>query len=208
MEKTLVHEDIYLYVDPITEISDVKTAANSFTFINNAISEIADLGTFDIEIVSGSYTKVVINSGNKTATFNVQLTTGNKLTLNFRDFYFAKGTTLVFSDDIPVLADNANSNITITLTGTGSAKVTRKYNKAQTNNNDVWFLDSFSVDTSVERVKKTLLSGKEKNIKGEKKVHSFSINGLWNQVEISKFTNLFRIRLVDENGVKLETLAN
>lgn len=208
MKKTLIHEDIYVYVDPIIEITDAKTAASSFTFVNDAIEQIADLGTFEIEILSGSYTRVVITVGDKKSTFNTTLTVGNKMNINFRDLHFIKGSTLVFTDDIPVLADNTTNNITIALTGTGSAKITRKYNKAQVNNNDIWFLESFSIDTSIEQAKKTLLTGQEKILKSEKKVHSFSINGLWSQEEISKFTNLFRLRLVDEDGVKLETLTN
>lgn len=206
---TLVHEEIYVYIDPITEVTETQTASNSFTFVNNSLEEIADLGVFDIEVLSGSYSKVVITAGNnKTSTFNIALTTGNKMKLDFRNIHFLKGAELLYAEDIPYLADNSNSNITITLTGTGSANITRKYEKAQVNNSDLWFLESVSIDTNYERPKKILLTGQEKTLKGEKKVHSFSINGIWSQDEISKFTEKFRMRLVDEEARKLNTLAN
>jgi hypothetical protein len=207
-EKTLVHEDIYVYVDPIINITENMTAANSFSFSNDATEQVSDLGIFTIDIISGSYTQAVITAGNKSATFATTMATGNQLVLNFRDMSFKKGTTLIFADDIPILADNAVNTITITLTGTGSAKVTRDYEKVQVNNNDILFLEGISVDTSFERAKKILLTGQEKVLKSEKKVHSFSINGIWNRVEVSKFTDKFRLRLVDIDGSKLETLAN
>jgi hypothetical protein len=207
-ELTLVHEDIYVYVDPIAETSENKTAANSFSFSNDSTEQVAELGVFTIDILSGSYTKLTIAAGGKTATFNTAMATGNKLVLDFRNMNFKKGSTLLFADDIPVVTDNATTTITVTLTGTGSAKVTRVYEKATTNNNDIWFVEGVSVDTSFERPKKTFLSGEEKVLKGEKKVHSFSINGIWNRAEVSKFTDKFRLRLVDIDGSKLETLAS
>lgn len=205
---TLLHEDIYVYIDPITEATESETAANSFSFDNDAVEQVADLGIFEIEVLSGSYSKVVITSGDKSSTITKALAIGDKLILDFRNIHFSEGGEMIFVDDIPVLDSNTSSSISIALTGTGSAKVTRKYFKAQVNNNDIWFLESVSVDTSYERPKKILLSGQEKTLKGEKKVHSFSINGIWSQDEISKFTNVFRMRLVDEEGNKLETLAN
>lgn len=208
MEKTLVHEDVFVYVDPITEISDSKTAANAFTFANNALNEMADLGIFTLTVNSGSYSKVVITAGNKSSTFNVPLAAGEKMTLDFRNLHFSKGSAMYFADDIPSLVDNSNSNITVTLTGTGSATIIRKYLKAQTNNNDIWFVESLSVDTSIEQTKKTLYNGQEKTLKSEKKVHSFSINGIWSETEVSKFTEKFRLRLVDEDARKLDTLLN
>ncbi|QJT70412.1 hypothetical protein [Microcystis phage MaeS] len=205
---TLVHEDIYVYIDPITEVSVNLTAANSFTFSNTATEQIADLGVFTIDIVSGSYTKLVITAGGKSATFNIAMATGNQLVLDFRNNHFKKGTTLLFADDLPILTDNTTENITITLTGTGSTKVTRVYERVTLNNNDIWFVEGVSYDTNIERLSKKLVNGTEKTIKGEKKVHSFSINGLWSKTEVDKFSSKFRMRLVDDQAIKIATLAN
>ena len=206
---TLVHEDIYVYVDPVQEITDTKTAANDFTFTNDAIEQTADIGVFELTVMSGNYSNVVITIGNKTSTINVALAAGEKMVLDFRNRHFMKGGSMYFVDnDIGNLNDNDIGDISIALTGTGSVEITRRYEKAQLNNNDIWFLESVSVDTSYERPKKIIYNGQEKNLKGEKKVHSFSINGLWSQDELRKFANKFRMRLVTEDGVKLETLAN
>lgn len=218
---TLYHEDIYIYIDPVTEVTDTQTANNSFDFDTTLqvvdlggstdltpTEQAADLGIFEIEIKAGSYKKVVISAGNKSSTFNIDLIIGDKLILDYRNLHFSKGNQLLFTDDIPVIYDNAQGNITIELTGSGVATVSRTYEYAQTNNLDLMFVESLSVDTSIERAKKVFLNNQEKTLKGEKKSHSFSINGLWSQDEISKFTDKFRLRLVDEGGNKLETLSN
>lgn len=206
---TLMHEDIYVYVDPIIPVSETKTATNTFTFANDAVEQVSDIGIFTINVSSGDYTKVVVKVGDKTTTINVPLTAGETFVANFRDLYFSKDDSIYFpTDDIVELKDNSKEDIVITLTGSGSATVERMYNKAQINDNDVWFVDSISVDHSFEQTKKVLYDGSEKNVRNEKKTYSFSINGLWSQKEIDKFTDLFRVRLVDEEGTKLETLAN
>lgn len=206
---TLVHEDIYIYADPIIEYTETKKdVATTCSFTNDAIEQVADLGVFEVNISSGSFTQLVITIGDKAATFNGSFGAGNILTLNFRDLYFANGDALIFPDDIPVLTDGEIEEITVSLTGSGFVEVTRNYNKIHEQGNDIWFVESLSVDTSIERPKKTLVSGKEKTINSEKKVHSFSINGLWSQEEVSKFTDLFRLWLVDEEGNKLNVLAN
>lgn len=206
---TLVHEDIYVYVDPIIEVTEtIKDVIGSCLFTNEATEQIADLGIFEINFSSGNFTQLVITVGNKIATFNETFSTGNKVVLNFRDLVFTKDGALIFCDDIPTLTDNSEEEILVNLTGTGYVQITRTYKQARQSDNDVWFVESLSVDTNIEHLKKTLISGKEKTINSEKKVHSFSINGLWSQEEVSKFTDLFRIWLVDEEGVRLETLAN
>jgi len=206
---TLMHEDIYVYVDPIIPVSEAKTATDTFTFANDAVEQVSDIGIFTINVSSGNYTKVVVKVGDKTTTINVPLAAGETFVANFRDLYFSKDNSIYFpTDDIVELKDNSKEDIVITLTGSGSATVERMYNKVQINDNDVWFVDSISVDHSFEQTKKVLYDGSEKNVRNEKKTYSFSINGLWSQKEIDKFTDLFRVRLVDEEGTKLETLAN
>lgn len=207
MEKTLVHEDIYAYIDPITETED-KKAGNSVSFINDAREGIADNGRFYITVISGSLTKIDISDGYKTLNINQSLSLGDSLLLDFNNMVFKKNEILFFLDDFIELNDNEYHVINVNITGTGTFETTYTFMKIEQNFEDVMYLEGISVETSIDRPKKTLLSGKEKTLKGEKKVHSFSINGLWNQDEISKFTSIFRMRLVDEEGTKLNTLAN
>ena len=133
-----MHEDIYVYVDPIIPVSETKTGTNTFTFENDATEQVSDIGIFTINVSSGNYTKVVIQVGDKTTTINVPLAQNETFVANFSDLYFFKNDSLYFpTDDIVNLKDNSNENIVITLTGSGSASVNRTYRKVQMNNNDV-----------------------------------------------------------------------
>lgn len=205
LEKTLVHEDIYAYVDPIDEYISVKTGS-TMDFVNDSRNGVVDQGEFIVTCKSGEVTKLVINDGNKNVEFVIGLKIGEKAKLDFRNNHFSKAGELFFSNDIIDLQDDKENIITVTLEG-GEAEVEYTYEKATEVFTDITFLESINVDETKETIKKTLANGKEKFIKSTKKTYSFSINGIWNRDEIGKFIDAFRLRLVDENGNPLETLA-
>lgn len=207
MEKTLVHEDIYAYIDPIKD--KVESGKGTFIeFVNDARESVVDNGVFNITITSGSFSKLVLNDGYKDIEIIGNFSLNSFWVLDFRNMHFTKDGSLFFIEDVFDLKDNEYNVLTLEFTGTGEAEVDYMFRGLEESSSDLMYLESLSIDSSLERQKKILLTGQEKILNSEKKVHSFSINGLWNQQEIAKFTDNFRIRLVDEEGTKLETLAN
>ena len=206
MEKTLVHEDIYAYVDPVDEYNIIKTGSH-LEFLNDSRNEVVDQGEFIIICKSGHITKIVINDGYKDIEIPIDLNIGEGIKLDFRNNHFIKSDKLFFLDDIISLKDNKENVISIMTEG-GDAEVSYKYKKATETSNDLMFFEGVNVDETRESIKKTLMNGTEKFIESAKKTYSFSINGIWNQDEISKFVDVFRLRLVDEEGNALETLAH
>jgi hypothetical protein len=203
---TLVHEDIYVYTDPITTVVETKTGT-TFEFTNNATENIIDPGILEITVASGSFTKVNFTVGEQQMNITVPLTVNDKLVLDFRNNIFKKNGSLIFTDNILSFEDDSYVIINLTLTGTGQSSVTYTFDTSIAQYDDLAFLESLSADESFEFKSRTNIKN-QKQIKGDvAKTYSFSLSMLWNDEQSINFPDTFRLRLTDEDGNKLETLA-
>lgn len=204
---TLVHEDIYVYVDPIKE-KQWTLKGNDIDFSNYSNNQIVDPGVFNITVTSGSYDSLVITTRYNSLTLSMPLPEGSELVLDFTNKHFILDGSQIFLDNLIELKDDDYSNINLSFTGTGEKETTYSYFAAEENFDDVYFVESIDVTESTPSTKRTNVKGSTKLIPNAKKDYSFSINGLWNAVELSKFPELFRLRLTDEEGTLLETLSH
>jgi hypothetical protein len=203
---TLVHEDIYVYTDPLTTVVEMKTGT-SFEFTNNATENIIDPGIFELTVTSGSFTKVNFTVGEQQMNITVPLVVNDKLVLDFRNNIFKKNGSLIFTDNILSFEDDSYTIINLTLTGTGQSSVTYTFDTFIAQYDDLAFLESLSADESFEFKSRTNIKN-QKQIKGDvAKTYSFSLSMLWNDEQSINFPDTFRLRLTDEDGNKLETLA-
>lgn len=203
---TLVHEDIYVYTDPLNTIVETKTGT-TFEFTNNATENIIDPGVFEIKVTSGSFTKVNFTVGEQQLAITIPLVTNDKLVLDFRNNIFKKNGSLVFADNALSFEDDSYTIINLTLTGTGQSSVTYTFDTFIAQYDDLAFLESLSADESFEFKTRTNIKN-QKQVKGDAtKTYNFSLSMLWNDEQSTEFPEVFRLRLTDEDGNKMETLA-
>ena len=208
---TLVHEDIYVYIDKIEEQTQSVSGTTAISLNNNATDSVVDPGVIKITITSGSYTGVTVSNGTDTLTINKPLATNDVLVLDLRNRRYTLNGTPLFCDAVLDLKDDTFNIINISFTGTGNANIEYTRNQVVLNNSDLYFCTGLNVNQNEEILKTTNIKGKTRNRKTAKKEFTWGISGLWNKTELSKFessTSLFRLRLVDEEGTELETLAN
>lgn len=208
---TLVHEDIYVYIDKIEEIIKSKTGANTFAFSNDSKRQIADPGIFYIEIKEGEYNSLSIEGKYNTVTLTKPLPKGTIILLDFRNSHFKVNGEIVFLDDVFRVQDDDYQEVALHLSGQGEAKVKYFYLSAVENDSDLFFCTSLDVTEAVDIIKGTNVKNQTKLLKTAKKDYTWSINGLWNRDEIGKFasgTKFLRLRFIDEEQNHLETLSN
>ena len=208
---TLIHEDIYVYVDKIEENIQTLSGANNFALTNNSTQSIVDKGLVEIVVNSGSYTGLTLSDGTNTLTITKPLPTGSLIEIDLRNNSYKVDGSLFLFDTVLELKDDFNNALNLVITGTGTATVKYKRNLVVVNNNDLYFCTGLDVSQENDVVYKTNIKGEIKLRKGEKKTFKFGINGLWNETELDKFesgSGMFRLRLVDEDGVELEKLVN
>jgi hypothetical protein len=203
---TLVHEDIYVYVDPIEENSITKTGS-SIKFVNDSTNKVSDLGVFDITITSGSFSNLTITTPLGTLNTGIPFALNDHIVLDFRELHFTKNGTLIFLEDAIELGNNDISDIDLSFVGTGSATVKYSHTKVIPSNVDLYFCESLDYGEAISRLSKVNIKNETKVLKGEKKDYSFGINGLWNDGELNKFSPEFNLRLVDEEGKKIDILS-
>jgi len=203
---TLVHEDIYVYTDPLNTVVETKTGT-SFEFVNNATENIIDPGIFEITVTSGSFTKINFTIDEQQMDITVPLTANDKLVLDFRNNIFKKNGSLVFTDNVLSFEDDSYTIINLTLTGIGQSSVTYTFDTFIAQYDDLAFLESLSAEKSIEFQSQTNIKN-QKRIKGKGvETYSFSLSMLWNEEQSVDFPESFRLRLTDEDGNKLETLV-
>ena len=208
---TLVHEDIYLYVDRLEEQKQTINSTTNATLINDSRQSVVDHGVITITVTSGSYTGVTVSSETDTLSIYKPLATNDVLVLDLRSRRYTLNDVPFFCDTVLDLKDDTNNTISISFTGTGNANVDYTRNQVVLSNNDLYFCTGLNVNQNGEVVKATDIKGKTRTRKTAKKEFTWSISGLWNETELQKFessTDLFRFRLVDEDGVDLDKLAN
>lgn len=206
---TLMHEDIYVYIDPIDLISDIKTGS-SFTFNNSCLNDIGNFGSLTITVDSGSFTELSIDIGYDNLTVTESITAGDILIIDFNNKKFMLNGTMIFVDKILDIKDDSTTNINVTLTGSGSATAEYSYLAAVNNENDLLYCESLEMAQGYEVIRKLDVQGNIKIKKVAKSEQTWSINGLWNKFELDKFNSseMFRLRFIDEEGSEVEILAN
>ena len=208
---TLVHEDIYLYIDRLEEQKQIINSTTNATLINDSRQSVVDPGVITITVTSGSYTGVTVSSETDTLSIYKPLATNDVLVLDLRNRRYTLNGTPLFCDAVLDLKDDTFNIINISFTGTGNANIEYTRNQVVLNNSDLYFCTGLNVNQNEEILKTTNIKGKTRNRKTAKKEFTWGISGLWNETELKKFessTGLFRFRLVDEEGTELETLAN
>lgn len=208
---TLVHEDIYIYIEKVEEQIQTLSGASNFSLTNNSLGSIVDLGVIEISVKSGSYTSLKMSSGTKNITINKPLPSGSSLVLDLREMYYTLNGSPFFLNDYLELKDDANNTISLSFVGTGTVDV--KYTRRQVikNDNDLMFCTSLSHNDNSDIITKTNIKGETKYIKTAKKSFSWDISVLCNDTELEKFessSGYLRFRLVDEDGVDLGKLSN
>jgi hypothetical protein len=203
---TLVHEDICVYLDYMISQSLKKTGKN-LTFINDSIEGIANLGTFEIEVTQGSFARFTITIDTQVMTFNVPLVVGDKLSVNLDNNIFKKNGSLIFTDSVLTLEDDSYVTIKVDFVGDGIAAATYFYKYYEKRTDDLMFVDSLSYDRSVEYASRAKINNKKKRVSKGKDTYSFSISLIWNEDQAELIGDEFRLRLIDEEGKPIETMA-
>ncbi|MEC3606307.1 hypothetical protein P9126_04740 [Bacillus glycinifermentans] len=208
---TLVHEDIYVYIDKIEEQIQSFSGTSEFVLSNIAYKSIVDQGVIEINATSGSYTSLSLSDGTETLSINQPLSAGDKVVVDLRERFYTLNGAPFLLDGFLELEDDKENTLTLSLTGAGTTEVKYKRNQVVENQMDLYFCTGIDISDNREIVKRTNVKGETKIYKTAKKEYQWSINGLWNDTEIQKFNSssgLFRLRLVDEDGVEMEKLAN
>lgn len=210
---TLVHEDIYLYIDPVQ--LDLLTLnndnANPMTLYNDATEQVVDNGILTIEGVSGSVTGFTINDETKTIPVSVSIGVGDVVVMNFRERYYTKNGVPFLLNNYVEFEDNVVNALILSFSGTGSTEVKYEYYRPFLNNDDLFYCTSFDLNETISTIEKNNIKNQTKNIKNGKKSYTVSINGLWNETEVEKFeseSGYFRLRLIDEEGFELDKISN
>ncbi|AKA61475.1 hypothetical protein CPT_Stahl47 [Bacillus phage Stahl] len=203
---TLVHEDICVYLDYMISQSLQKTGKN-LSFINDSIEGIANLGRFEIEVVQGSFARFTIKIETQTITFNTPLVVGDKLSIDLDKNIFKKNGSMIFTDAILTLEDNSYVNINVDFVGDGTAAVTYFYKYYEKRTDDLMFVDSLSYDKSIEYSSRTNIRNEKKIVGNKKETFSFSLSLIWNEDQAELIDDEFRLRLIDEEGFPIETMA-
>lgn len=208
---TLVHEDIYVYIDKIQEQLQTVTGTSAVNLSNDARGSVVDQGVIEITINSGSYTAIQIGSGFNSIKINKPLSEGDIILLDLRDRYYTHNDVPFFLETMLDMRDDTNHTINVAFTGTGAFEINYRRNLPVMNNNDLFFCTGLDVSENSEIAKRTNIKAQTKLRKTAKKDYTWSINGLWNDTELNKFesdSGMLRLRLVDESGMELEKLSN
>jgi hypothetical protein len=208
---TLVHEDIYVYIDKIEEKMNTLSGINTFDFSNDSTDSIVDPGVVEIIAKSGSYESLSMYAGFNTITINKPLSEGDIMVLNLRDRFYTLNGVPFLLDGALQMENDTNHTLSLSFVGSGGLDVTYRRNQVFENDMDLFFCTGLDVSQNNEIIKSVNIKAETKVRKTAKKDYQWSINGLWNDTELQKFessSGLFRLRLVDEDGLGLEKLAN
>ena len=208
---TLVHEDIFIYIDKVESVTQSLSGASDFSLTNNSTGSIVDYGSIEINVNSGSYTGLTMSNGVDNITINKPLTAGDTMVLDLRDKHYTLNGSVFFLDDYLTLEDDANNTISLSFVGTGELEVNYTRNQCVTNDNDLMFCSSLSHNDNSDIITKTNVKGQVKYLKSAKKSYSWDISVLCNDTELEKFessSGYLRFRLVDEEGMDLGKLSN
>ena len=190
-----MHEDIYVYVDNlITE--EYKKTGDNVSF--NDTWYFVRKGRLKITL-GGSVTSLTVKINESNAVFNFTGKVGDVLDLNFENMVFKLNGKLIFLSSYNAPANTEVVKISLSF-GTGSHQFSYFGLKEVRNNSDIDFCTSLDYSYSSEKLKRTLINNDTIDIGIAKPEYSWSINGLWNNEEVSKFGELFNLRFIDEEA--------
>lgn len=208
---TLVHEDIFIYIDKLEEITDTLSGASDFSLTNDATGSIVDYGLLYITVNSGSYEALTLSSDLNSVDIIQPLTEGDSMVLDLRNKRYTLNGSVFFIDDYLMLEDDANNTLSLSFFGSGDLEVNYTRNQCVTNDNDLMFCSSLSHNDNSDIITKTNVKGQVKYLKTAKKTYTWDISVLCNDTELEKFessSGYLRFRLVDEEGMDLGKLSN
>lgn len=210
-EITLMHEDIYIYIDEISNLTQHVGGSGTLTIVNDATGMKAHGGEMEITATSGSATAISLSCNGNTLTINRTVDTGQTLFLSLEKNYHTLNGTRYLNAERLNFTDNAVNQITVTVTGDANVEIDYTSNRVVYNNDSLTFCDSISYNSDFQRSSFVNVKGVTRFAGSEKRTYSWDINGLWNSEEFGKFdsgTGSFSIRLIDIDGGLLEILAN
>lgn len=190
-----MHEDIYVYIDNlITE--EVKKTGDNVSFDDNWYW----IRKGKIKIVLGGVTaKLTVKLNEGTAIFDFAGKLNDIVELDFDKMIFKLNGKLIFLSSYNAPANTEVVKIILSF-GQGSHQFSYFGLKEVVNNNDLDFCTSLDYSYSEEKSTRTNINNETIDVGSAKQEYSWSINGLWNNEEVSKFGDLFNLRFIDEEG--------
>ncbi|AXY83230.1 hypothetical protein PP654_gp104 [Bacillus phage v_B-Bak10] len=190
-----MHEDIYVYVDNlITE--EYKKTGDNVSFDDNWY--FVRKGRLKITL-GGVVTTLTVKINESNAIFNFAGKAGDILDLNFENMVFKLNGKLIFLSSYNAPANTEVVKISLSF-GTGSHQFSYFGLKEVRNDSDINFCTSLDYNYSTEKLKRSLVNSETIDVGIAKPEYSWSINGLWNNEEASKFGELFNLRFIDEEA--------
>ena len=208
-EITLMHEDIYIYIDSINNYPQYVEGTGTLSIANDSTGIKADYGKMDITVISGTMNGLLLSCNGKEISFDCSLTAGGTMMISLEDNYYTVNGVKKLSGDRIELSDNKINSMKLTITGDAKIQVEYFHNRSVNNSGDLMFCESFSVKSDFDRTEYVNIHGQKRYSVNEKRTHTWDINGIWNSEEFEKFNaGSFSIRLVDIDGGLLELLTD
>jgi|SRR5690625_1448100 len=203
---TLMHEDIYVYIDEIKWSNDAKEGKEIEFIHDKSVSN--RLGVLDIEIAEGEFDSLTVSTDVGSATLSKEMKSGDEIILDFYNASFRLNSQVIFMNSL-LEVDKSEQPITLSFTGEGNAVVFYRQLFAPRNDNDLLFCESLNITTAHVISNRVDIKGNVTNRYAHLESHDWSLGGMWNSDEIQKFhteTGLFNLRFIDEMGNELYTL--
>jgi hypothetical protein len=190
-----MHEEIYVHVDNLITEEYKKTGDNvsfddDWYFVRKGLLKIT---------LGGSVTTLTVKVNEGTAVFNLAGKAADVLELNFEKMIFKLNGKLIFLNSYIAPANTDKVKLSCSF-GQGSHQFSYFGLKEVRNENDINFCTSLDYNYSTEKQRRTLINNETIDVGIAKPEYSWSINGLWNNEEVSKFGELFNLRFIDEEA--------
>lgn len=190
-----MHEDIYVYVDNLITEEYKKTGDNvsfddTWYFVRKGRLKVT---------LGGSVTSLTVKVNESTAVFNFTGKVGDVLDLDFEKMVFKLNSNLIFLSSYNAPANTEVVKISLSF-GSGSHQFSYFGLKEVRNDSDINFCTSLDYNYSTDKLKRSLINSETIDVGIAKPEYSWSINGLWNNEEASKFGELFNLRFIDEEA--------
>src|SRR5690625_3009156 len=136
---TLMHEDIYVYIDEIKWSNDAKEGKEIEFIHDKSVSN--RLGVLDIEIAEGEFDSLTVSTDVGSATLSKEMKSGDEIILDFYNASFRLNSQVIFMNSL-LEVDKSEQPITLSFTGEGNAVVFYRQLFAPRNDNDLLFCRS------------------------------------------------------------------
>jgi hypothetical protein len=206
MMETYVLDDVYVYID-VKEIKVTSQNGNSVQFTNNATNSNVEPGEIRIEVNSGVVDGFSLTSGSQTLNQSIDAGAGQVIRILLdKGVIFIGKQVYLFANEFS-LSDDVVNTINLTISGGGSYTSIYARQEAESNTDDVMFVDSMTYVVNKEVHTPTNIKNQTKQMSDNFKGDNFSLNILWyDSVDIP--TGRFNIRITDEDNGFSETLKD